>query len=537
MDEIIKKHREMVSARLAQGFSPVHRDTLSKAEEGFDDIEKARVVRQDGDIHPNGKWVWSSQAAGGKGDWRVIKKPKDGSPAPAPAKKETKSANAPALSSEALMKTLENMSAEDLIKLQSLIANAVAKKTKSADVTKESGEKMSEAIGSVLAQGIKAKKRYNLAPDGSPIDLTKLPDQNIITAVVLVQENVDKLAYEATLGGGKKKQEKIAQELEDQRGKLAELQEEADRRGLKNEPSSAGAQTTTLNGHEVEVADRAYAERHLNCSAEKVWNYQDDSHLAIVKMTKQDQADWNEDFGFDLEPDKYPNEFVWMVEQEGSYFLFDNEKEAVAAATAIADAGGDFASGMGFDEVSTDGTHVRANKRDADGSKSDKDTKKAEKEFKAEVKRIVDESSILNDATKARARKMLRSVKDRFGDKVSIKLSRGHQKEPMAIVKFGDALELGFSYNPNDTVRIWWQYDTHGEDSREVNGRQFDVYDDVSSPIRYLDNEIKYAKEHLQHLRSSSYYDEDSIWVWGGKVDQMQRLRNRMSKEFTTHRP
>lgn len=233
MDEIIKRHRAMVAERLAQGFSPVHRDAISKAQEGFDDIEKARVVRQDGDIHPNGKWVWSSQAAGGKGDWRVIKKPKDGSPAPAPAKKETKSANAPALSSEALMKTLENMSAEDLIKLQSLIASAVAKKTKSADVTKESGEKMSEAIGSVLAQGIKATKRYNLAPDGSPIDLTKLPDQNIITAVVLVQENVDKLAYEATLGGGKKKQEKIAQELEDQRGKLAELKEEADRRGLK----------------------------------------------------------------------------------------------------------------------------------------------------------------------------------------------------------------------------------------------------------------------------------------------------------------
>lgn len=26
---------------------------------------------QDGDIHPNGKWVWVSSAAGGKGDWRV----------------------------------------------------------------------------------------------------------------------------------------------------------------------------------------------------------------------------------------------------------------------------------------------------------------------------------------------------------------------------------------------------------------------------------------------------------------------------------
>lgn len=32
------------------------------------DIEKAH---QDGDMHPNGKWVWRSSANGGKGDWRV----------------------------------------------------------------------------------------------------------------------------------------------------------------------------------------------------------------------------------------------------------------------------------------------------------------------------------------------------------------------------------------------------------------------------------------------------------------------------------
>lgn len=129
MDEIIKKHRAMVAERLSQGFSSVPRNAISKAQEGFDDIEKARVVRQDGDIHPNGKWVWSSQAAGGKGDWRVIKKPKDGAPAPAPAKKETKSDNgAASKSSEALTKTLDNMSIEELTELESIIASAVDKK-------------------------------------------------------------------------------------------------------------------------------------------------------------------------------------------------------------------------------------------------------------------------------------------------------------------------------------------------------------------------------------------------------------------------
>ncbi len=35
------------------------------------DIQKAHYH---GEIHKNGKWYWNSQAAGGKGDWRVIKK-------------------------------------------------------------------------------------------------------------------------------------------------------------------------------------------------------------------------------------------------------------------------------------------------------------------------------------------------------------------------------------------------------------------------------------------------------------------------------
>ena len=42
---------------------------LTKAE--FEEFEKAK--RNDGDIHPNGKWVWRASANGGKGDWRVIK--------------------------------------------------------------------------------------------------------------------------------------------------------------------------------------------------------------------------------------------------------------------------------------------------------------------------------------------------------------------------------------------------------------------------------------------------------------------------------
>ena len=504
MDEIIKRHRAMVAERLTQGFSPVHRDAISKAQEGFDDIEKARAVRQDGDIHPNGKWVWSSQAAGGKGDWRVIKKPKDGSPAPAPAKKETKSANAPALSSEALMKTLENMSAEDLIKLQSLIADAVAKKTKSADVTKESGEKMSEAIGSVLAQGIKATKRYNLAPDGSPIDLTKLPDQNIITAVVLVQENVDKLAYEATLGGGKKKQEKIAQELEDQRGKLAELQEEADRRGLKNEPSKkVDDEEHTPQSYGHEVFDREAADKYLKCSAEEVNQFQGEyDAVSVIKMTKQDQRDWNEDYGFDLEPDKYPNEFVWMVEQEGSYYLFDNEEEAMAAATAIADADFDFASGMGFDEVSTDGTHVKTKKQD-------------DKAFRDELKRAIEEGNLNSQTSKNKVESIYKSIRKRFGDKASVKMKYG---KPEVYVTFGD-LQLNVSYREDkrfgDEVIAQWTLSGYESDTSYIaKARKFKVQDDLLSPDVYLSLLKMRTKDELKGLEakdSSSRADIDRI--------------------------
>ena len=55
------------------------------------DIEKAK--HQDGDMHPNGKWVWRQSANGGKGDWRVAKpgdnKATAGGGAVATAKKTT----------------------------------------------------------------------------------------------------------------------------------------------------------------------------------------------------------------------------------------------------------------------------------------------------------------------------------------------------------------------------------------------------------------------------------------------------------------
>lgn len=46
-----------------------YKSELTKAE--LDEFEKAK--HQDGDMHPNGKWVWRASANGGRGDWRVAK--------------------------------------------------------------------------------------------------------------------------------------------------------------------------------------------------------------------------------------------------------------------------------------------------------------------------------------------------------------------------------------------------------------------------------------------------------------------------------
>lgn len=70
MENNILKHRMAVMDNIAKSFGyEKSEDLLEKAEDN--DIEKAK--HQDGDMHPNGKWVWRASANGGKGDWRVAK--------------------------------------------------------------------------------------------------------------------------------------------------------------------------------------------------------------------------------------------------------------------------------------------------------------------------------------------------------------------------------------------------------------------------------------------------------------------------------
>ena len=58
----IEEKRRLVQERIAKSFG----NGINVAEEI--ELEKAH---KDGEMHPNGKWVWVSSANGGKGDWRT----------------------------------------------------------------------------------------------------------------------------------------------------------------------------------------------------------------------------------------------------------------------------------------------------------------------------------------------------------------------------------------------------------------------------------------------------------------------------------
>ena len=62
MENPILEKRRLVQERIAKSFD----SGINIAEEMS--LEKAH---QDGEMHPNGKWVWVSSANGGKGDWRI----------------------------------------------------------------------------------------------------------------------------------------------------------------------------------------------------------------------------------------------------------------------------------------------------------------------------------------------------------------------------------------------------------------------------------------------------------------------------------
>lgn len=85
-----------------------YKSELTKAE--LDEFEKAK--HQDGDMHPNGKWVWRQSANGGKGDWRVAKPGGSKATAGGAAAATTKTNTAAKTSSSALSDKEKNAFAD-----------------------------------------------------------------------------------------------------------------------------------------------------------------------------------------------------------------------------------------------------------------------------------------------------------------------------------------------------------------------------------------------------------------------------------------
>lgn len=73
MFEDIQKHRQAVQENIEKSFQI-----------GFTESEDLQKAHNVGDVHPNGKWVWT-QLPSGKFDWRVIKKTSQGTGNATPA--------------------------------------------------------------------------------------------------------------------------------------------------------------------------------------------------------------------------------------------------------------------------------------------------------------------------------------------------------------------------------------------------------------------------------------------------------------------
>ena len=141
-EKIIQGNRETVANRIRKSFNidfqlsegETEGKTVKKAfsnelssvynkaishEESWEEMQKAH---KDGDMHPNGKWVWVSSANGGRGDWRTAggrTHSKSSSVKSSDKEEETKSKlddHAKNASDEALKKVIQSENASDELK-------------------------------------------------------------------------------------------------------------------------------------------------------------------------------------------------------------------------------------------------------------------------------------------------------------------------------------------------------------------------------------------------------------------------------------
>ena len=138
------------------------------------DIEKAKHA--DGDMHPNGKWVWRSSANGGKGDWRVVSPSKRGGGA-----KTTTTSKSKINVKEVNDTVLSKIANKELKGVSDELANEAKKelesrkKPKVADVSKLTANEK-QMVDKVVSNGFKiVSSKYN---DKAKMSLEKTPKGN-----------------------------------------------------------------------------------------------------------------------------------------------------------------------------------------------------------------------------------------------------------------------------------------------------------------------------------------------------------------------
>ena len=70
VDILQKFHSEVLKVPGTENLQKLVNSELEPLKKNI--IKEPKSKHKDGDIHPNGKWVWVQSAAGGKGDWRTI---------------------------------------------------------------------------------------------------------------------------------------------------------------------------------------------------------------------------------------------------------------------------------------------------------------------------------------------------------------------------------------------------------------------------------------------------------------------------------
>lgn len=354
-----------------------------KADE-YDDLEKARVVRQDGDIHPNGKWVWVSSAAGGKGDWRVIKKQKDGSSNAPASEKTEKKENKPSqeeVDKEMLKKTvslndferkLRMLDEKMLHKVKDLLERVIESKAttkkekeqaersmkrvdKVMEENKETdGEKSKSGGADVTKEETKTednKERHYFEYAGKTYYIPDLESRTINSLLLGSLFKINDAKQQLSLNPGKIKTKRLNELLERERALFSQFKEEADRRGLKFEYKEDEYENgkkkkekkvvRDSDGDEVPFGTAYYRKRDdiknwLQLHAKEAWERYLGNNNTVVVAYMPSERDKQESFQDAYKPWSADDKTYVVVRQKGNnnneeFEFFSTKQQAMEA--------------------------------------------------------------------------------------------------------------------------------------------------------------------------------------------------------------